>query len=137
MRNGLGLVIIILIILVSYFIYINLPYRFNEIDYIEYVDIISSEGIVYISNNEEYSKVADDIIKRLLKGSKIKVNRLSIDKVDDITFSNIMSSLELTKDGINAPSILYFKDGILIDYIEGIFTLDDLVDFIYRNEIEE
>ena len=74
MRNGLGLVIIILIILVSYFIYINLPYRFNEIDYIEYVDIISSEGIVYISNNEEYSKVADDIIKRLLKGSKIKVN---------------------------------------------------------------
>ncbi|MBQ8234696.1 MAG: hypothetical protein IJZ36_03845 [Bacilli bacterium] len=136
MKNGLGLVIIIFIILVSYFIYINLPYRFNEIDYLEYVDIISSEGIIYISNNEEYSKVTDDIIKKLLKGSKIKVNRLSIDKVDDITFSNIMSSLELTKDGINAPSILYFKDGILVDYIEGIFTLDDLVEFIHKNGIE-
>lgn len=132
------IIFVVIGLTVFYFIRNDKSFNYTIINLNQYTNVVKNDGLVFINNNDEYSIIADNSLKDLLKGNTLTVYKLTVDMstADPTSLQNAEGATEYTKDGFTYPSLLYFKDGVLKAHLEGAFTEDTLLAFIHDNNIE-
>lgn len=143
MKKFLKLVGIPFIIAVGIFIFIRFVwlrgFKFSDMTVDEYVTFYNSnnEGIIYITEEKAIMKDEfEEVIGKNFEDKKIKVYELDLTDASGDEKQKFIDANEFTDEQYVIPMLIYVKDGIIIDVIEGYVPDYVMLDFITKNNIE-
>lgn len=108
----------------------------NNIDYDEFIDLISSKEKSIILVGKENSKDCETIIeelKSIIIENDIKINYFITDDIDKIIQSEL-KKIDFN-DGFTLPIMLIMEDGRLLDYVIGVSSKEFYIDIFTENGI--
>jgi len=128
-------VIVALLIFVGFKI-VRSNYRMTVIDLSKYQSVVSSEKQSMVSVTEtdcDTCNKTEQLLIKMLQGSNIKTYEIVLDNLYEGELEELMNTLEETKDGITAPTLLIVKDGGLVSKFEGPFDEDLIISYLQDN----
>ena len=142
MKWFLKLVIIPFVIALVIFLFIRFVwlkgFEFNDMSVDEYVTFYNSnnEGIIYVTKEDAVKKSEfERVIGSNFESKEIKVYKLDLTKVSDDDKQKFIDANEFTGDEFTIPMLLYVKDGVVLDSIEGYAPDYVVADFIINNAV--
>lgn len=95
----------------------NRGYKLESVDASKYSKLVESKkgSLIFFTTSE--CQLCDDtkaLFTKVLKGSNIKVYQVELNKLSNDEIDKISSVLDITKDGIEAPLLIYVKEGSII-----------------------
>ncbi len=113
---------------------------FTIIDVDKYLELYKSKdaNVVMIGRTGcEYCQIAEPIVKHIAYKNKFKVYYLSLDTFSDSDKTKLLNSDEYFKEtqGVNTPMLLITKNNSLVDYIPGLVSTSEYVEFFENNSI--
>lgn len=107
----------------------------NSIDIDEYLSLKkgSDKSIIYISRPTcHYCQQEDPIMKNIVYETKITVNYLNTDELDDDGNTKLIKSDDYFSEGYGTPLILVVQKNKIVDKIEGLTSKEDIVSFFKK-----
>ena len=107
----------------------------NSIDIDKYLSLKkgSDKAIIYISRPTcHYCQQEDPIIKNIVYETKITVNYLNTDELDDDGNTKLIKSDDYFSEGYGTPLILVVQKNKIVDKIEGLTSKEDIVSFFKK-----
>ena len=104
----------------------------NSIDIDKYLSLKkgSDKSIIYISRPTcHYCQQEDPIIKNIVYETKVTVNYLNTDELDDDGNTKLIKSDDYFSEGYGTPLILVVQKNKIVDKIEGLTSKEDIVSF--------
>ena len=120
------------------FVIMNRGYSLESINATKYSSLVNSKKgslIFFTTNNCEMCTETQDMFKKVLKGSNIKIYQVEIDKLSNSDLDSIMSVLTITKDGIEAPLLIYVKEGEIISNFSVPVDEDLFITYLQENKL--
>ena len=108
----------------------------NSIDIDKYLSLKkgSDKAIIYISRPTcHYCQQEDPIIKNIVYETKITVNYLNTDELDDDGNSKLIKSDDYFSDGYGTPLLLVVQKNKIVDKLEGLTSKENIVSFFKEN----
>lgn len=143
MKRMLKLVGIPFIIAVGIFLYIRFfwlkGFEFKDINVDEYVTMYNSkkEGIIYVTEESAVKKEEfEEIITNNFENKKIIVYKLDLTNIEKEEREKFINANEFTDESFTIPMILYIKDGMVVDSIQGYAPDYKVQELIEKNNIE-
>lgn len=143
MKRFLRLVIVPFVIALFIFIFIRFiwlkGFEFKNMSVDEYVTFYNSnnEGIIYVTKEDAVMKDEfEKVIGSNFENKEIKVYKLDLTAISDDDKQKFIDANEFTDEEFTIPMLLYVKDGIVVDSIEGYAPDYVMVDFITNNNIQ-
>lgn len=107
----------------------------NSIDIDKYLSLKkgSDKSIIYISRPTcHYCQQEDPIMKNIVYETKITVNYLNTDELDDDGNTKLIKSDDYFSEGYGTPLILVVQKNKIVDKIEGLTSKEDIVSFFKK-----
>lgn len=107
----------------------------NSIDIDKYLSLKkgSDKSIIYISRPTcHYCQQEDPIIKNIVYETKVTVNYLNTDELDDDGNTKLIKSDDYFSEGYGTPLILVVQKNKIVDKIEGLTSKEDIVSFFKK-----
>ena len=107
----------------------------NSIDIDKYLSLKkgSEKSIIYISRPTcHYCQQEDPIMKNIVYETKITVNYLNTDELDDDGNTKLIKSDDYFSEGYGTPLILVVQKNKIVDKIEGLTSKEDIVSFFKK-----
>ena len=107
----------------------------NSIDIDKYLSLKkgSDKSIIYISRPTcHYCQQEDPIIKNIVYETKITVNYLNTDELDDDGNSKLIKSDDYFSEGYGTPLLLVVQKDKIVDKIEGLTSKENIVSFFKK-----
>lgn len=107
----------------------------NSIDIDEYLSLKkgSDKSIIYISRPTcHYCQQEDPIMKNIVYETKITVNYLNTDELDDDGNTKLIKSDDYFSEGYGTPLILVVQKNKIVDKIEGLTSKEDIMSFFKK-----
>ena len=107
----------------------------NSIDIDKYLSLKkgSDKAIIYISRPTcHYCQQEDPIMKNIVYETKITVNYLNTDELDDDGNTKLIKSDDYFSEGYGTPLILVVQKNKIVDKIEGLTSKEDIVSFFKK-----
>lgn len=107
----------------------------NSIDIDKYLSLKkgNDKSIIYISRPTcHYCQQEDPIIKNIVYETKIIVNYLNTDELDDDGNTKLIKSDDYFSEGYGTPLILVVQKNKIVDKIEGLTSKEDIVSFFKK-----
>ncbi len=107
----------------------------NSIDIDEYLSLKkgSDKSIIYISRPTcHYCQQEDPIMKNIIYETKITVNYLNTDELDDDGNTKLIKSDDYFSEGYGTPLILVVQKNKIVDKIEGLTSKEDIMSFFKK-----
>ena len=144
MKNLLKYIIpVVIVIGIVLFIKLgfNYEYKFTKITLIKYIELNQSKElsvIQIVDDTTQVSKTTSDIIKKVFQGRKRKIYLLDITNLTDEEKLEFINANSLTKETMSysTPTLLVVQNGVTLDSKVGIFSEDELINFIIKNDIK-
>ena len=105
----------------------------NSIDIDKYLSLKkgSDKSIIYIPTCH-YCQQEDPIIKNIVYETKVTVNYLNTDELDDDGNTKLIKSDDYFSEGYGTPLILVVQKNKIVDKIEGLTSKEDIVSFFKK-----
>ena len=113
------------------------PKQINIDKYLEYYNGTSKKVILFSRPTCQYCQVATPLIENIIYKYNIEINYINTDELDDDGNSKLVKSDEYFSEGYGTPLLLIVGDGKIVDYIEGLTTRDEYINFLKKNKIME
>ena len=113
-------------------------YRMNTIGVEDYKKIVdkSTQSLVYITETDcEVCNSTKTLLVKMLQGSNIKTYEIVLNDLYEEQLETFMNTLEETKNGVTAPTLLIVKDGGLVSKFEGPFDEDLIISYLQDNDL--
>ena len=107
----------------------------NSIDIDKYLSLKkgSDKSIIYISRPTcHYCQQEDPIIKNIVYETKVTVNYLNTDELDDDGNSKLIKSDDYFSEGYGTPLLLVVQKNKIVDKIEGLTSKENIVSFFKK-----
>ena len=107
----------------------------NSIDIDKYLSLKkgSDKSIIYISRPTcHYCQQEDPIMKNIVYETKVTVNYLNTDELDDDGNTKLIKSDDYFSEGYGTPLILVVQKNKIVDKIEGLTSKEDIVSFFKK-----
>ena len=107
----------------------------NSIDIDKYLSLKkgSDKSIIYISRPTcHYCQQEDPIIKNIVYETKVTVNYLNTDELDDDGNTKLIKYDDYFSEGYGTPLILVVQKNKIVDKIEGLTSKEDIVSFFKK-----
>ena len=107
----------------------------NSIDIDKYLSLKkgSDKSIIYISRPTcHYCQQEDPIIKNIVYETKITVNYLNTDELDDDGNSKLIKSDDYFSEGYGTPLLLVVQKDKIVDKLEGLTSKENIVSFFKK-----
>lgn len=107
----------------------------NSIDIDKYLSLKkgSDKSIIYISRPTcHYCQQEDPIIKNIVYETKVTVNYLNTDELDDDGNSKLIKSDDYFSEGYGTPLLLVVQKDKIVDKIEGLTSKENIVSFFKK-----
>ena len=107
----------------------------NSIDIDKYLSLKkgNDKSIIYISRPTcHYCQQEDPIIKNIVYETKVTVNYLNTDELDDDGNTKLIKSDDYFSEGYGTPLILVVQKNKIVDKIEGLTSKEDIVSFFKK-----
>lgn len=107
----------------------------NSIDIDKYLSLkkASDKSIIYISRPTcHYCQQEDPIIKNIVYETKITVNYLNTDELDDDGNSKLIKSDDYFSEGYGTPLLLVVQKDKIVDKLEGLTSKENIVSFFKK-----
>ena len=107
----------------------------NSIDIDKYLSLKkgSDKAIIYISRPTcHYCQQEDPIIKNIVYETKITVNYLNTDELDDDGNSKLIKSDDYFSEGYGTPLLLVVQKDKIVDKLEGLTSKENIVSFFKK-----
>ena len=107
----------------------------NSIDIDKYLSLKkgSEKSIIYISRPTcHYCQQEDPIMKNIVYETKITVNYLNTDELDDDGNTKLIKSDDYFSEGYGTPLILVVQKNKIVDKIEGLTSKEDIMSFFKK-----
>jgi len=135
---GIPFIIAVCIFLFIKFVWLK-EFKFMPITIDQYVELYNSndEGIIYVSDNK-FDKTAEfeATIKNVFQNKKVTVYMLNLTDISDLEHQKFVEISKFPDNSFIVPMILYIKDGVIMDSIEGYALEDKVKEFVEKNNIE-
>lgn len=143
MKKYFKLIGIPFLIAVAIFLFIKLvwlrEFNFKDMTVEEYVTLYNSnsEGIIYVTEDEAVMKSEfEEAIAASFSSRKVAVYKLDLTKTNDEEKEKFLEANEFTSDKFTIPMLIYVKNGVIIDKIDGYAPEYVIEQFITDNNIE-
>lgn len=107
----------------------------NSIDIDKYLSLkkASDKSIIYISRPTcHYCQQEDPIIKNIVYETKVTVNYLNTDELDDDGNSKLIKSDDYFSEGYGTPLLLVVQKDKIVDKLEGLTSKENIVSFFKK-----
>ena len=107
----------------------------NSIDIDKYLSLKKghNKSIIYISRPTcDYCQQEDPIMKNIVYETKVTVNYLNTDELDDDGNTKLIKSDDYFSEGYGTPLILVVQKNKIVDKIEGLTSKEDIVSFFKK-----
>ena len=107
----------------------------NSIDIDKYLSLKkgNDKSIIYISRPTcHYCQQEDPIIKNIVYETKVTVNYLNTDELDDDGNSKLIKSDDYFSEGYGTPLLLVVQKNKIVDKIEGLTSKGNIVSFFKK-----
>ena len=107
----------------------------NSIDIDKYLSLKkgNDKSIIYISRPTcHYCQQEDPIIKNIVYETKVTVNYLNTDELDDDGNSKLIKSDDYFSEGYGTPLLLVVQKDKIVDKIEGLTSKENIVSFFKK-----
>ena len=107
----------------------------NSIDIDKYLSLKkgNDKSIIYISRPTcHYCQQEDSIIKNIVYETKVTVNYLNTDELDDDGNSKLIKSDDYFSEGYGTPLLLVVQKNKIVDKIEGLTSKENIVSFFKK-----
>ena len=100
-------------------------------------ELSKKEGIIYVTQEGAVKKEEfEEIIRNNFEDKKITVYKLDLTNIEKEEREKFINANEFTDESFTIPMILYIKEGIVVDSIQGYAPDYKVKELIEKNNIE-
>lgn len=134
---GPVVVAILLFIFIKFGI-MNRDYTMESISVNKYTSLVSGnkEVLVYFSTTKcDTCKESEELFKRVLKGSNIRIYELKVNELSDADKEKMMGVLTITNNEIQAPLLILVKNKEVISSFNVPVDEDMFINYLQTNNL--
>lgn len=135
---GIPFLVAVVIFLFIRFVWLK-GFTFDDMTVDEYVTFYNSnnEGIIYVTEDTATMKTEfEEVIGKNFEEKTIEVYKLDLTNMTGDDKQKFIDANEFTDEQFVIPMLIYVKNGMIIDVIEGYVPDYVMVEFITNNNIE-
>ena len=113
---------------------------FNDINYNEYKNLISSEEIEFVyfgSPTCGYCEMIEPVLKDVQKELNFQFNYLNVNEMKEEDFGDLPKTYGLFQNPWGTPTLLAIKDGQIFNYSSGYKEKAEVLEFINESNEKE